>query len=93
VQYIEDLSGGKHDPQWLAEANAAHDLRLAGEFDGFLKRKLAEDWDVVFNVEDQENDSPLGLSTSTDSPGAESKVALPGGSPLSKETINVSTCD
>lgn len=42
--YAENLSEGKHDSQWLEEAWAAHCMRKAGEFDGYLKQKFEMEW-------------------------------------------------
>ena len=45
--YIENLSNGLHDVQWLSDAWSAHERRLAGEFDGYLAGKVEQDWEVV----------------------------------------------
>lgn len=42
--FTENLRDGKHDPQWLAEAWAAHDQRHAGDFDEYLRAKFEKDW-------------------------------------------------
>jgi hypothetical protein len=57
AQYIENLSWGKHDHEWLAEAQAAHDLRQAGEFRPYLRRKLKDDWGVEIPDEEEKQQS------------------------------------
>ncbi|KEZ39737.1 hypothetical protein SAPIO_CDS9695 [Scedosporium apiospermum] len=44
TRYIEDLSLGKHDEQWLAEAWEASERRKAGDYDEYLARKFEDDW-------------------------------------------------
>ncbi|KAF7548732.1 hypothetical protein G7046_g8573 [Stylonectria norvegica] len=42
--YTENIAQGRHDPDWLAEAWAAHERRKAGDFDDFLETRFKEEW-------------------------------------------------
>lgn len=44
--YTENLVQGRHDPEWLAQAWAAHERRKAGDFKDFLRTKFEKDWEV-----------------------------------------------
>ncbi|EJP64510.1 hypothetical protein CRV24_003912 [Beauveria bassiana] len=44
--YTESLAQGRHDPDWLAQAWAAHERRKAGDFDDFLRAKFEKEWEV-----------------------------------------------
>ncbi|KAM5383539.1 hypothetical protein ACJZ2D_001988 [Fusarium nematophilum] len=44
--YTENIAQGRHDPEWLASAWAAHERRKAGDFDEYLENKFREEWDV-----------------------------------------------
>ncbi|KAJ3499722.1 hypothetical protein NLG97_g92 [Lecanicillium saksenae] len=44
--YTENLLQGRHDPEWLAQAWAAHERRKAGDFKEFLRAKFERDWEV-----------------------------------------------
>ncbi|KAK5993686.1 hypothetical protein PT974_07122 [Cladobotryum mycophilum] len=44
--YTSNLAAGRHDPEWLASAWAAHERRKAGDFDEYLINKLQDDWEV-----------------------------------------------
>lgn len=58
--YTENLVLGRHDPDWLAQAWAAHERRKAGDFDEFLRHKFERDWEVQLPVEtvpDEANDA------------------------------------
>ncbi|KAG7118870.1 hypothetical protein HYQ45_015454 [Verticillium longisporum] len=46
AMYAENLGDGKHDPQWLEEAWAAHDERAAGEYEEYLEHHFEEEWGV-----------------------------------------------
>jgi hypothetical protein len=46
ARYTEHISEGRHDPEWLVEAWAAHERRRVGDFDDYLAQKFEEDWDV-----------------------------------------------
>ncbi|XWX00169.1 hypothetical protein V2A60_008189 [Cordyceps javanica] len=44
--YTQNLAQGRHDPEWLAQAWAAHERRKAGDFKEFLRTKFETDWEV-----------------------------------------------
>ncbi|RGP66855.1 hypothetical protein FLONG3_8727 [Fusarium longipes] len=44
--YVENIAQGRHDPEWLAQAWAAHERRKMGDFDEYLDSKFKNDWDV-----------------------------------------------
>src|SRR6478609_890907 len=44
--YTENVAEGRHDPEWLAQAWAAHERRKTGEFDDYLAKKFEDDWEV-----------------------------------------------
>ncbi|EWG43364.1 hypothetical protein FVEG_04873 [Fusarium verticillioides 7600] len=44
--YTENIAQGRHDPEWLAHAWAAHERRKMGDFDEFLDNKFRDEWDV-----------------------------------------------
>ncbi|KAJ6790044.1 hypothetical protein PWT90_05271 [Aphanocladium album] len=44
--YTENLVQGRHDPDWLAQAWAAHERHKAGDFKDFLRNKFESDWEV-----------------------------------------------
>lgn len=46
ARYVENIESGKHDPEWLEQAWAAHERRRAGDFDDYLAQKFEDDWDV-----------------------------------------------
>lgn len=43
-EYVSNLKAGMHDPAWLQDAWAAHEARVAGQFDEYYIRKLELDW-------------------------------------------------
>ncbi|RSM15354.1 hypothetical protein CEP52_000765 [Fusarium oligoseptatum] len=44
--YTEHIAQGRHDPEWLAQAWAAHERRKAGDYDEYLDNKFINDWEV-----------------------------------------------
>ncbi|KAH7318322.1 Asx homology domain-containing protein [Stachybotrys elegans] len=44
--YTNNILEGRHDPEWLASAWAAHERRMAGEYNDYLDRKFEENWGV-----------------------------------------------
>ncbi|OAR01491.1 hypothetical protein LLEC1_03091 [Akanthomyces lecanii] len=50
--YTESLVQGRHDPEWLAQAWAAHERRKAGDFKDFLRAKFERDWEVTLPPEE-----------------------------------------
>lgn len=44
--YTENIAQGRHDPEWLAQAWAAHERRKMGDFDEYLDNKFKDDWNV-----------------------------------------------
>ncbi|OAA75844.1 hypothetical protein LEL_07832 [Akanthomyces lecanii RCEF 1005] len=51
--YTESLVQGRHDPEWLAQAWAAHERRKAGDFKDFLRAKFESDWEVTLPPEQE----------------------------------------
>lgn len=52
--YTESLVQGRHDPDWLAQAWAAHERRKAGDFKDFLRTKLERDWEVTLPLDEDD---------------------------------------
>jgi hypothetical protein len=46
ASYTENVSSGRFDPQWLAEAWAAQEARKMGDFDEYLVKRFEETWSV-----------------------------------------------
>jgi hypothetical protein len=46
ARYTENLSLGRHDPEWLEEAYDAHEMRKAGEYDDYLAQSFEESWGI-----------------------------------------------
>lgn len=46
ASYIENISSGRHDHDWLTSAYHAHHRRKMGDFDEFLVQRLQGDWGV-----------------------------------------------
>ncbi|KAF5536292.1 hypothetical protein FPHYL_13020 [Fusarium phyllophilum] len=44
--YTENIAQGRHNPEWLAHAWAAHERRKMGDFDEFLDKRFRDEWDV-----------------------------------------------
>ncbi|OLN84965.1 hypothetical protein CCHL11_04017 [Colletotrichum chlorophyti] len=42
--YTDNITQGKHDPEWLDQAWAAHQRRKAGDFDAYLAQKFEDEW-------------------------------------------------
>ncbi|KAF7545015.1 hypothetical protein G7Z17_g9505 [Cylindrodendrum hubeiense] len=56
--YTENIAQGRHDPEWLASAWAAHERRMAGDFDEHLENKFKDDWEVELPPELQSHNRP-----------------------------------
>jgi hypothetical protein len=52
ARYCENIEQGRHDDEWLNQAWVAHEMHRAGEFDGYLREKFEEDWDVKLPEEE-----------------------------------------
>lgn len=46
ANYTENIAQGRHDPEWLASAWAAHERRKVGDFDQYLLDVFENDWEV-----------------------------------------------
>ena len=46
ARYSENIELGKHDPDWLRDAWAAHIKRNRGDYDEHLVRQFEKDWGV-----------------------------------------------
>ncbi|KAF4988571.1 hypothetical protein FGRMN_9691 [Fusarium graminum] len=44
--YTENISQGRHDPEWLEQAWAAHERRKMGDFDEYLDNRFKDEWEV-----------------------------------------------
>ncbi|KAJ0299294.1 hypothetical protein COL5a_000629 [Colletotrichum fioriniae] len=42
--YADNISLGKHDPEWLEQAWGARERRRAGEFDDYVTQKFEDEW-------------------------------------------------
>ncbi len=51
AEYTENLSQGRHEPEWLSSAWAAHERRKLGDFDEYQLNKFEEDWAVELPTE------------------------------------------
>ncbi|KAM0434085.1 hypothetical protein ACHAPT_004030 [Fusarium lateritium] len=49
--YTEHIAQGRHDPEWLSQAWAAHERRKAGDYDEYLDNKFTNDWEVELPLE------------------------------------------
>ncbi|KAM3562388.1 hypothetical protein ARSEF4850_002778 [Beauveria asiatica] len=58
--YTESLAQGRHDPDWLAQAWAAHERHKAGDFTDFLRAKFEKDWEVKLPEETPGADDEKG---------------------------------
>ncbi|KAJ4255381.1 hypothetical protein NW762_009376 [Fusarium torreyae] len=56
--YTENIAQGRHDPEWLAQAWAAHERRKIGDFDEYLNNKFKDEWDVELPPELKTNRGP-----------------------------------
>ncbi|KAH7033341.1 Asx homology domain-containing protein [Microdochium trichocladiopsis] len=71
-RYQENLREGRHDPEWISQAQAAHRKRGLGLYDEFLASKFEEDWGIPMLVADK--DEPHCDSDTSASPSAKSEV-------------------
>lgn len=55
--YTENIAQGRHDPEWLASAWAAHERRKAGDFDEHLENKFKDDWEIELTPEPKSQSS------------------------------------
>ncbi|KAI1765937.1 Asx homology domain-containing protein [Hypoxylon sp. FL1150] len=46
ARYQDGLSKGWHDPEWIEQAQAAHQQRAAGVYDEYVAARFKEDWGV-----------------------------------------------
>ncbi|OAA72432.1 hypothetical protein ISF_01505 [Cordyceps fumosorosea ARSEF 2679] len=60
--YTESLAQGRHDPDWLAQAWAAHERRRAGDFKDYLRAKFEKDWEVQLPEEREADASKEALA-------------------------------
>ncbi|KAF4957746.1 hypothetical protein FSARC_11207 [Fusarium sarcochroum] len=56
--YTGNIAQGRHDPEWLAQAWAAHERRKIGDFDDYLDNKFKDEWDVELPLELKTNRGP-----------------------------------
>ncbi|KAF4334497.1 hypothetical protein FBEOM_11676 [Fusarium beomiforme] len=49
--YTENIAQGRHDPEWLVHAWAAHERRKMGDFDEFLDNRFKDEWGVELPLE------------------------------------------
>ncbi|KAF5684094.1 hypothetical protein FCIRC_4092 [Fusarium circinatum] len=60
--YTENIAQGRHDPEWLAHAWAAHERRKMGDFDAFLDNRFRDEWDVELPPELKTKRGPGAVS-------------------------------
>ncbi|KAI0470813.1 Asx homology domain-containing protein [Xylariaceae sp. FL0804] len=60
AQYQQHLRQGRHDPEWIVQAQAAHERRAAGFYDDFTDGVFEEDWAVGPPVLSQAQQQPDG---------------------------------
>ncbi|KAK1760765.1 Asx homology domain-containing protein [Echria macrotheca] len=51
ARYAENLSLGRHDPEWLRQAWVAHERHRAGDFDEYLEKDFESTWGETYPVE------------------------------------------
>lgn len=51
ARYCESIEAGKHDPDWLYSAWAAHAKRSRGDFDEYQVKKFEKEWSVKIGPE------------------------------------------
>ncbi|KAI6377566.1 hypothetical protein MCOR25_002548 [Pyricularia grisea] len=44
AQYLTNIRLGRHEPEWILQAQEAHLKRKNGDFDDFLRKKFRDDW-------------------------------------------------
>ncbi|TLD23827.1 hypothetical protein PspLS_06682 [Pyricularia sp. CBS 133598] len=44
AQYLTNIRLGRHEPEWILQAQEAHLKRQNGDFDDFLRKKFRDDW-------------------------------------------------
>lgn len=76
--YTESLAQGRHDPDWLAQAWAAHERRKAGDFDEFLRSKFENDWDVKIPSEPSIVTARSALGVDGEASGTKTEEAANG---------------
>ncbi|KAI1067327.1 hypothetical protein LB506_004343 [Fusarium annulatum] len=64
--YTENIAQGRHDPEWLAHAWAAHERRKMGDFDEFLDNRFRDEWDVELPPELKTKRGPAVSKEATD---------------------------
>ncbi|KAM0343679.1 hypothetical protein ACHAPU_008270 [Fusarium lateritium] len=79
--YTENISQGRHDPEWLEQAWAAHERRKMGDFDEYLDNRFKDEWDVELPSELRTNRKPVMTKE-------ESDVKMEGTDPVPNENDN-----
>ncbi|KAI1342095.1 Asx homology domain-containing protein [Xylariaceae sp. FL0016] len=51
ARYQENLRNGRHDADWITQAQAAHSRRATGFYDKFLAEKFESEWGVPYPEE------------------------------------------
>ncbi|TDZ73148.1 hypothetical protein CTRI78_v001437 [Colletotrichum trifolii] len=62
--YSDNISQGKHDPEWLEQAWAARERRRMGDFDDFIAQKFEEEWGCEIPEGFKESLSAVGAGES-----------------------------
>ncbi|CEI69774.1 hypothetical protein FVEN_g7355 [Fusarium venenatum] len=94
--YTENIAQGRHDPEWLAQAWAAHERRKMGDFDEHLDSKFKDDWNVDLPPElktrrgpampKEYNDTKMeGTEHTTNGNDDQTKVSMANGTGTSNE--------
>ena len=85
ARYTENIELGRHDEDWLYQAWTAHEKHKRGDFDGFVRKQVEEEWDVKIPKGEKEGSSS-GEGESDDSKSSSS-------SPTSVKNVRVEDDD
>jgi hypothetical protein len=78
--FKEDGRGGRHDTEWLRQAQVAYSLRANGAYDKFLEEKFEEDWAERARedlTDDGDDDGDLGGDDADDQGGGDAFKETP----------------
>ncbi|KAL2119185.1 hypothetical protein VTJ04DRAFT_6145 [Mycothermus thermophilus] len=70
ARYCEGIRLGQHDEEWLAQAWTAHEKHKRGHYDGYLRDRFEEDWEIPFP-------DPVAKKVDPAAEGSSSSVSAP----------------